>query len=200
MGENFARQDGRSLPLRFRPLHPVGRLADHHAVVQHYNGLEIPEKQERPKVDLHVHDVTRQLRQSQDLNAIDLRALVFGQVPAVHPGIDRYLYSAARSRRVLQQVNRNPAALALYVFRRRLAQSNFHHVTPARSWVAPIAAIFLGLRGRSASLAINKALTVATLAGWTGRRLCSRRADSRHRNSSTAWLRLSLAMCCNSRW
>ena len=101
MGENLASQDGRGLSLRFHLLHTVRGLADHHAVVQHDNGLEIPEEQERPKVDLHVHDVTGQLRQGQDLNAVDLRSLVFGQVPAVHPGIDRYLDSAARSRRVL---------------------------------------------------------------------------------------------------
>ena len=123
----------RQLSLNPHALRSVGRLANHHAVIQNDNGLEITEKQERPKVDLHVHDVTRQLRQSQDFNAIDLQSLVFVQVPAMHPGIDRYLDSAPRSRRVLQKVNRNTAALTLYVFHRRLAQNNFHHVTPARS-------------------------------------------------------------------
>ncbi len=118
------------MSFRFRLLHPEWRAANHHAVIQNDHGLEIPEKQERPEVDLHANDVTGQFWQGQDLNAIDLQALVFGQVPAAHPGIDRYLDGAPRSRRVLQQVNRNSAALGKDVVRRRLAQNDFHQIAP----------------------------------------------------------------------
>jgi hypothetical protein len=82
--------------------------------------------------------VTRQLAKGQDLHAVDPGAFVLVQVPAVHPGIDRYLNGTAGSRRVLQEINRDPASLALYVFRRRLAQNNFHNCAPAIYCFTPI--------------------------------------------------------------
>ena len=124
--------------LRLRLLHSVGRLADDHAVVQGNKRLEVPEEQERSEINLHVDHVTRQFGQGQHLHAIEPMRLVFGSVPPVHPGIDRYLNGTAGSRRVLQEINRDPASLALYVLRRRLAQNNFHHCAPTLYCFMPI--------------------------------------------------------------
>jgi hypothetical protein len=74
--------------------------------------------------------VAGQVREGQHLDAVEPVGLVIRGVSPVYSGIDRYLYGAARSSRVLQQVNRHPATLANDVFRRHLAQHNFHSIAP----------------------------------------------------------------------
>ena len=61
---------------------------------------------------MHNDDVAGKFRQRQYLNAVEWMSLVAGSVSPVHPGIDRYLDSAARSRGMLQKVNRNSPAFA----------------------------------------------------------------------------------------
>jgi hypothetical protein len=112
-------------------LHSIGRLPDHNAVVESDHCLDVPEEQEGPEVNLHGGDMPRKFRQGEYLHTVDVDALVVCQVPAVNPGIDRYLNGAACSRRVLQEVNGNPSSLALYAIRCRLTQDDFHCFTPA---------------------------------------------------------------------
>ena len=115
------------LALDLRLLYPIGRLPYEHSVVQLHHRLQVPQEQEGSHVHLKANEVAREFRQCQHLHAIDRVGIVARNIPPVHSGIDRYLNSAASSRRMLQQVNCSPSPLAGNMFRGRLAQDDFHH-------------------------------------------------------------------------
>ena len=121
------------LGFHFGPLQSVGRLSNDHAIVKLHHGLQVSEEQEGAQIDLHADHVARQFGESQHFYTVQLARLVGGNVPPMHPGIDRYLNSAPGSRGMLQQIDRRPSPLTLNMFRRPLAKHNFHNVAPGNS-------------------------------------------------------------------
>ena len=119
--------------LGFHLLHSVRGFANHHTVVEFHNRLQVAEEQEGAQVNLKADHMAGQFREGQDLNAVQIMRLVLGHVAAVHSGIDRYLNGAPGSRRVLEQVDCDPASLALDVFSSALAEVNLHEDTSFRS-------------------------------------------------------------------
>ena len=86
--------------------------------------------------------MARQLGKGKYLHVVQPVRLIVGYVPPVHPGIDRYLHGAPGSRGVLQQVSRRPSTLIEDVFRRSLAQYDFHNLASTARLVTSRVRVF----------------------------------------------------------
>ena len=94
--------------------------------------FEVAEKEQLFQVYVDGGSVLGQGGQQEQFHPGFLEALVRGDVPPGDSGIDRYLNLTARSSRMLQQVDRRPASLALDVFNRPVSKCNFHSTNSIR--------------------------------------------------------------------
>ncbi|HJN86814.1 MAG: hypothetical protein QF714_08305 [Dehalococcoidia bacterium] len=110
-----------------------GPAPQHHTAGHLDHPVQAAEKQELFQVNIDAPGLPGQVRRYQQLDSVSPDNPVPGSVPPADVGIDRYLYTAARSRRQADQVYGRPPALLLNLGSGIIAKGYIHQVSSA--WV-----------------------------------------------------------------